>query len=100
MKVIIIIGIVLVALEILTIVYFEIKQKALVKKLEKENYDMSVRYEKQISELKLINSEKDKLKVEADEEKRKIRTGNKYDNYINGVNQLREYAEVSGTDKS
>ena len=100
MKVIIIIGIVLVALEILTIVYFEIKQKALVKKLEKENYDMSVRYEKQISELKLINSEKDKLKVEADEEKRKIRTGNKYDNYINGVNQLREYAEESGTDKS
>lgn len=46
----------------------------------------------------LLN-EKDKLKVEADEKKHKIRTGNPYDDFINGVDQLRDSAEgatVSG----
>ena len=52
----------------------------------KSIYDLTLEQLKEERELFQVTlNKKDKLKVDADEKKRKIRTGNKYDNYINGM---------------
>ena len=55
----------------------------IVEEIKKEN-------DEKIDNLIKFEQKKDKLKEEADEKKRKIRTGNKFDNYINGADQLRD----------
>lgn len=58
------------------------------KKYRKEIDQMKKSYEKAIAEIKAVESKKDEIKVEADEKKRKIRTGNSYTNLVNGAEQL------------
>lgn len=77
-----------------------------LKKEIKEANELALKHEEQLKEerelFQVTLNKKDKLKVDADEKKRKIRTGNKYDNYINGLNQLRNSTEegTSDSDKS
>lgn len=68
-----------------------------IKSLEKQLDDYCERFKAERELFHAMLEEKDKLKVEADEKKRKIRTGNKYDNYINGLNQLRDNAAEETT---
>lgn len=78
----------------------------ILKKEIKEANELALKHEEQLKEerelFQVTLNKKDKLKVDADEKKRKIRTGNKYDNYINGLNQLRNSTEegTSDSDKS
>ena len=75
--------------------------KNLEAEIKKAN-ELALKREEQLKEerelFQATLNEKDKLKVDADEKKRKIRTGNKYDNYINGLNQLRNSAEEGTSD--
>ena len=75
-----------------------------LKKEIKEANELALKREEQLKEerelFQVTLNKKDKLKVDADEKKRKIRTGNKYDNYINGLNQLRNSTEEGTSDPS
>ena len=69
------------------------EQESKIKSLEKQLNDYCERFKAERELFHAMLEEKDKLKVEADDKKKKIRTGNHYDNYVNGLNQLRNDSE-------